>query len=84
MGSGEVSTSSIQQEWQFLQRVMKDLNEEFWDIKEAIQEKFLPALFGDDITNNILRRITFSLSISVGLLFWTQWKQQMLIGWHGW
>jgi hypothetical protein len=48
---------SLQQEWQFLQQVTKDLDEEFQDIKVALQETFLPTLFGDDITDNIPRRI---------------------------
>jgi hypothetical protein len=48
---------SLQQEWQFLQRVTKNLAEEFGAIEEAIQEKFLPALFGDDITNDVPQRI---------------------------
>ncbi len=47
----------MQQEWQFLQRVTKDLYEEFQDIGVALQETFLAALFGDNITDNILRRI---------------------------
>jgi hypothetical protein len=42
----------LQQEWQFLQRVMKDLSKEFGDIKETLQEIFLTALFGGEITND--------------------------------
>jgi hypothetical protein len=37
---------------------MKDLNEEFRYIEEALHEKFLPMLFGDDVTDDIPRLIT--------------------------
>jgi hypothetical protein len=36
---------SLQQEWQFLQRVTDGLGEEFDDIEQAMNDKFLPALF---------------------------------------
>jgi hypothetical protein len=43
----------LQQEWQFLQGVTKRLGDEFRDIEKALQKDFLPALFGDDLANNI-------------------------------
>jgi hypothetical protein len=49
---------SLQQKWQFLQRVTQDLDEEFRDIEEALQKRFLPSLFGDDITDDVPRHIT--------------------------
>jgi hypothetical protein len=39
---------SLQQEWQFVQRIKKVVGEEFNDIKKAISQTFLPALFGHD------------------------------------
>jgi hypothetical protein len=38
---------SLQQEWQFVQRVREDVGLEFANIEEAISLSFLPALFGD-------------------------------------
>ena len=40
---------SLQQEWQFLQRVTSGLGDEFQDIKQALLQDFLPALFGNDL-----------------------------------
>ncbi len=39
---------SLQQEWQFVQRVKEGVGEEFTAIEEAISNTFLPALFGDE------------------------------------
>ncbi len=39
---------SLQQEWQFVQRVVKDVGEEFEGIEKALARTFLPALFNDD------------------------------------
>jgi hypothetical protein len=44
---------SLQQEWQFLQRVTEGLSKEFQDIEQALQWEFLPALFGDEIANGL-------------------------------
>jgi hypothetical protein len=42
---------SLQQEWQFLQRVTEGLGNKFWDIKKALQTEFLPALFGGSLAD---------------------------------
>jgi hypothetical protein len=39
---------SLQQEWQFVQRYVKDIGDAFTDVEKAIYQSFLPALFGDD------------------------------------
>jgi hypothetical protein len=39
---------SLQQEWHFFQRVVKDIGDAFTDVEKAISQYFLPALFGDD------------------------------------
>ncbi len=44
---------SLQQGWQFLQRVTEGLGDEFRDIEKALQKEFLPALSGDDLAGNI-------------------------------
>jgi hypothetical protein len=44
---------SLQQEWQSLQCVTKRLGKEFRDIEKALQMEFLPALFSDDLTNDL-------------------------------
>jgi hypothetical protein len=38
---------SLQQEWQFLQRVTNGLSDEFEAVEEALATKFLPSLFGN-------------------------------------
>jgi hypothetical protein len=48
---------SLQQEWQFLQRVTDGLGKEFRGIEEALSTKFLPALFGVAETNKTLRQL---------------------------
>jgi hypothetical protein len=40
---------SLQQEWQFVQRVIKGIGEEFTDVQKAISEIFLPALCSDTL-----------------------------------
>jgi hypothetical protein len=44
---------SLQQEWQFLQHVTEELGDKFQDIKQALQQEFLTALFGDELTNGL-------------------------------
>jgi hypothetical protein len=39
---------SLQQEWQFLQRVTHGLGDEFSAIEQTLTSEFLPALFGVD------------------------------------
>jgi hypothetical protein len=48
---------SLQQEWQFLQRVTDGLGKEFRGVEDALMTKFLPALFGTTETNNSLRQL---------------------------
>jgi hypothetical protein len=48
---------SLQQEWQFLQRVTAGLGEEFRGVEDALTTKFLPALFGITETDNPLRQL---------------------------
>jgi hypothetical protein len=38
---------SLQQEWQFLQRVTNGLSDEFEVVEEVLAENFLPSLFGN-------------------------------------
>jgi hypothetical protein len=40
---------SLQQEWQFVQRVVEGIGESFTDVQKAITECFLPALFRDNL-----------------------------------
>ena len=40
---------SLQQEWQFVQRVVEGIGEEFTDVQKAISECFLPALCSDTL-----------------------------------
>jgi hypothetical protein len=40
--------TALQQEWQFVQRVVKDIGDAFTDVEKAISQSFLPALFGND------------------------------------
>ena len=49
---------SLQMEWQFLQRVTEGLGVEFGDIEKALKTTFLPALFGDDIPDNIPEKLS--------------------------
>jgi hypothetical protein len=39
---------SLQQEWHFVQRVVKGIGEDFLEIKKAITDLFLPSLFFTD------------------------------------
>jgi hypothetical protein len=39
---------SLQQEWQFVQRVTQGIGPEFRDIELVLAKTFLPTLFGDD------------------------------------
>jgi hypothetical protein len=48
---------SLQQEWQFLQRVTAGLGKEFRGVEDALTTKFLPALFGITETDNPLRQL---------------------------
>jgi hypothetical protein len=50
-------TKSLQQEMQFVQRVTSELSDEFIGVQKALQEDFIPALFGnvkvDDIPGQL-------------------------------
>jgi hypothetical protein len=46
---------SLQQEWQPVQRVVKDIGDAFTDVDRAISQIFLPALFGDDFDEDDYR-----------------------------
>jgi hypothetical protein len=49
----------LQQEWQFEQRVRKDIGMEFTNVKRAISQSFLPALFGNNYDeDDPCRRLT--------------------------
>jgi hypothetical protein len=37
---------SLQQDWQFVQRVIKEIGGQFTEIEKAISQTSLPALFG--------------------------------------
>jgi hypothetical protein len=42
----------LQQEWQFVQRVLKDIDEKFPHAKKEMSQTFLPALFDDTINSD--------------------------------
>jgi hypothetical protein len=54
---------SLQQEWQFLQRVVKDIGEAFTVVGKAISQSFLPALFGEDLDDDDYRRRLAALPV---------------------
>jgi hypothetical protein len=44
---------SLQQEWQFVQRVVKDSGDSFTDVEEALSKAFLlPSLFDNVFDDN--------------------------------
>jgi hypothetical protein len=54
---GEMAYPQLQQEWQFLRRVTDGLSEEFDDIERALNDKFLPALFGIEGVSDAERQL---------------------------
>ena len=54
---------SLQHEWQFIQRVIDDIGDCFFDIEEAIADIFLPALYGESLQNCTYRRNLASLPV---------------------
>jgi hypothetical protein len=44
-----VLQKSMQQHWQFIQRVNDGIGDSFTDFQKAITESFLPALFRDNL-----------------------------------
>ena len=55
---------SLQNEWAFVQKVVKDCEEQFQEIENAIAFKVLPAIFGNEISGN--ERKLFSLPARMG------------------
>ena len=45
-------TKSLQMEWTFIQRVMKNSEVNFIPLKRAIIDNFLPDLFGSEVTED--------------------------------
>jgi hypothetical protein len=61
---------SLQQEWQFVQRVVRNIGEKFPDVKKELNHTFLPALFSDTIDNNDPRLALAGLPVKhAGLAF---------------
>jgi hypothetical protein len=59
---------SLQQEWQFLQRVVPEIGDKFAGVERAISDDFLPALFDDKICESDKRRALAGLPVKhVGL-----------------
>jgi hypothetical protein len=42
---------SLQQEWQFVQRVISDIGDQFAEVEKVISHTFRRALFGEDIAD---------------------------------
>ena len=42
-------TRSLQNEWNYVQRVISDVDNPFALLKSSLEESFLPALFGADV-----------------------------------
>jgi hypothetical protein len=54
---------SLPQEWQFLQRVIVGLGMEFDDIEQALDDKFLLALFGIESVSDTKRQLVACLPV---------------------
>jgi hypothetical protein len=54
---------SLQQEWQFVQRVTKGIGPEFASIEQTLAKTFLPTLFGDEYGKEDPRRALPDLPI---------------------
>lgn len=48
---------SFQQEWQFIQRVTPGLSDEFDVVEHALNDDFLPALFGTESVSDTRRQL---------------------------
>jgi hypothetical protein len=57
----------LQQEWQFVQRVIDGIGDDFATIEEAISNLFLPVLFGDSIECDYSRKVVELPVKSTGL-----------------
>ena len=56
-------TKSLQSEWAYLQRVIPDAGEIMQPIEEALEEAFIPALFGE--SDPAIARLRIQLSLAV-------------------
>jgi hypothetical protein len=54
---------SLQHEWQFIQRVIEDIGDCFFDLEEAITDIFLPALYGESLKDCDYRRKLSALPV---------------------
>jgi hypothetical protein len=54
---------SLQQEWQFVQRFIKEIGGKFTEIEKEISQAFLPALFGDVLDEDDPRQALASLPV---------------------
>jgi hypothetical protein len=54
---------SLQHEWQFVQRVIADIGDCFFDVEDSITNIFLPALFGETLQNCDYRRKLAALPV---------------------
>jgi hypothetical protein len=54
---------SLQHEWQFIQRVIDDIGDCFFDIEAAIADIFLPALYGETLKDCTYRRNLSALPV---------------------
>jgi hypothetical protein len=54
---------SLQHEWQFIQRVIDDIGDCFFDVETAIADIFLPALYGETLKDCTYRRNLSALPV---------------------
>ncbi len=54
---------SLQQEWQFVQRVTKGIGPEFASVEQTLAKTFLPTLFGDEYDEEDPRRALAGLPV---------------------
>jgi len=54
---------SLQQEWQFVQRVVENIGDNFTNVAEAISQLFLPALFNDELEDGDPRHLLAGLPV---------------------
>ena len=80
---------SLQQEWQFLQRVTNGLSNEFKVVEEALAENFLPSLFGTGLKCKTKRQLAYPPVKQAGLalpnpltMVESNWKASTLICGH--
>ncbi len=54
---------SLQHEWQFIQRVIDDIGDCFFELEDAITNIFLPALYGESLKDCTYRRKLSALPV---------------------